>query len=74
MKPAKNKIFKALSFASQFGLLVALPLVAGIALGAWADGKFQTGPILTLFGATLGFGISVFGAFRLLLPFIKNDD
>ena len=48
----------ALATSAQGGLLIALPVVAGLALGYWLDGRFGTLPwitlVLTLVGALLG--------------------
>jgi F0F1-type ATP synthase assembly protein I len=48
----------ALATSAQGGLLIALPVVAGLALGYWLDGRFGTLPwitlVLTLIGALLG--------------------
>jgi len=48
----------ALATSAQGGLMVALPVVIGLALGYWLDSQFGTLPwitlVLTLIGAMLG--------------------
>ena len=47
-----------LAMAAQGGLMIALPVLGGLALGYWLDKQLNTLPwlslILTLIGATIG--------------------
>lgn len=47
-----------LAMAAQGGLMIALPVLGGLALGYWLDNQLNTLPwlslILTLVGATVG--------------------
>ena len=47
-----------LAMAAQGGLMVAFPVLAGLALGFWLDTRFGTLPwislVLTLIGGTVG--------------------
>ncbi len=44
----------------QFALTVGLLFYAGF----WADGRWGTGPFLTIFGTFAGFGIGFFHLYR----------
>lgn len=47
-----------LAMGAQGGLMVALPVLAGLAVGFWLDNQFDTLPwisiVLTLIGTTVG--------------------
>ncbi len=44
----KFAIIKNLALVTQLGLSMALPIVAGVYLGSWLDGYFDTQPILLI--------------------------
>ena len=46
---------------SELGFVIAIPIVGGVFLGRWLDGKFDTNPMLTVIGVVLGVMVS-FGA------------
>ncbi len=48
MAPKKFGIVKNLALVTQLGLLMALPIVAGVYIGSWLDGYFGTQPILLI--------------------------
>ncbi len=53
-------------FAWAFGYTLALPLVGGVLLGHWLDGRLGTGPWLLVAGLLLGIGVSSFAVVRQL--------
>ena len=48
------------------GWMVVLSLVGGIAGGAWLDGRFGTGPIMTIIGLALGLALAFVAARSLI--------
>ncbi len=52
--------------AYQGALEAVLALVIMPVLGAWADSRFETGPVLFLLGLAIGFGSFVLRLVRLL--------
>lgn len=53
-------------FAWDLGYTLALPLVGGVLLGHWLDGRLGTGPWLLVAGLLLGIGVSSFAVVRQL--------
>ncbi len=65
VRPDKFGFLKNLALVTQLGLSMALPLVAGVYIGAKLDNYFNTGPILLLL-CLLIFGVGSFmNMFRL---------
>ena len=48
------------------GWVVVLSLVGGIAGGIWLDGRFGTGPLLTIVGLAMGLALAVIAARSLI--------
>lgn len=54
------------------GWFLGLSILGGVLGGMWLDSKFNTRPILLLVGLALGVLIAFWGAYRMLLPIIRN--
>ncbi len=54
------------------GWFLGLSILAGVLGGMWLDSKFNTKPILLLVGLVLGVLVAFWGAYRMLLPLIRN--
>jgi len=70
--PKKNNIFYLLSFASQLGLIIAIPLVGFFLLGVFLDKKLGTLPWLSLLFSILGFVFVVFEVRSYIVPILKE--
>ena len=56
------------------GFYIGFCIVAGIVVGLWIDGKFDTRPIFTIVGLMLGLISAFWGVYRMLLPLLNNKD
>lgn len=48
------------------GWYFAVCVVGGVWLGRWLDGRFDTGPILSLVGTFGGLALALYGGYRTL--------
>jgi ATP synthase protein I len=55
------------------GFFIGISIVGGTFAGLWLDGKFNTSPIFILLGLFLGLVVAVYGVYRMIIPFIKNN-
>jgi ATP synthase protein I len=55
------------------GFYIVACILGGVWLGLWLDGKFNTAPILLLIGLLLGLIAAFGGVFRMLVPFMKDN-
>jgi len=62
---SREEIFRPLALVIQLGLMAVGPVVIGLFLGLWIDGRLQTRPWITLFLAALGATVGLLGAYRL---------
>ncbi len=51
----------------NLGFGLAVPIILGAALGHWLDGRWQTGPALTLVGCILGMVVGFYNFFKVAL-------
>lgn len=63
MKKLSKNILENLTLITQLGLMMLVPIVGGVLLGAWLDSKWGTSPWLLILGVILG----VASAFRNLM-------
>lgn len=54
MQKDRNEFFQGLGTAASIGWYLLSSVVAGIALGRWADGYFDSQPWATIIGIVLG--------------------
>jgi ATP synthase protein I len=54
------------------GWYIAICIIIGVVAGIWLDGKVNTKPIFSVFGLIVGLATGIYGAYRMLLPFIKK--
>jgi F0F1-type ATP synthase assembly protein I len=47
-------------------------IILGILGGLWLDTKFDTSPVLVIFGLILGLTVAFYGIYRMLLPLIRE--
>ena len=48
-----------LARASIIGMEISIPVIVGLVLGHWADGRFGTSPWLTLLGIVAGTAVAL---------------
>lgn len=54
------------------GWYIVIALVAGVALGVWADRLVNTNVLFTLIGLFMGLVVATFGAYRMLMSIMRN--
>ena len=69
MKNGGQKEARALDIAFTLGYTIVLPLIGGVLLGIWLDGKFKSSPILLLASVLM----SIFLPTALLVVRVKKD-
>ena len=58
-------ILRSLTLVTRLGLMAVSPVLIGLFLGLWLDGRLQTRPWVTLFLTALGILIGLVGVYRL---------
>jgi F0F1-type ATP synthase assembly protein I len=54
-------------------LFLATSVVVPTLIGRWADGRFGTEPVLTLLGLVLGLAGGLYGSYRQLQDFLRQQ-
>jgi predicted F0F1-ATPase subunit len=65
-KRPDSSTWAALALLGQVGLLIVLPMLAGIGIGLFIDHQLHSTPIATLIGLLLGLAVGVYGVYRLV--------
>jgi hypothetical protein len=60
------RAYQAVGLLSQLGLVIAIPLVAGVLGGVWADRQFGLAPAGVLVGVFGGLAVGIYGAWQIL--------
>ena len=55
------------------GWYIGVCIGGGVWLGVWLDGKWDTGPLLTLAGLALGLGLAGWGVYHEVAPLMGKD-
>ena len=58
-------ILRSLTLVTRLGLMAVSPVLIGLFLGLWIDGRLQTRPWVTLFLTALGILVGLVGVYRL---------
>ena len=58
-------ILRSLTLVTRLGLMAVSPVLIGLFLGLWLDGRLQTRPWVTLFLTALGILVGLVGVYRL---------
>jgi len=66
------RIFYALSLAWQLGFIIAIPIGGFLLLGFFLDEFFETKPLFLIGGFLIGFAITLYEVYHMLLPLIKQ--
>lgn len=54
------------------GFFIGGSIALGVFAGLWADGKFNTKPILVIVGLLLGIIVAFYGVYQMLLPLVRS--
>ena len=71
---SNSKLFDALSFALGLGFGVAVPIGGFIFLGYLGDRFLGTRPLFLIVGAVAGLSVSLYMAYRSLIPLMNNKE
>lgn len=63
---SKNSAFYAFALYGASGIQLAVSVVAGLAVGNWLDGKWNTSPWMALIGVILGTAGGIWNLIRIL--------
>ena len=65
-------VWGSLGLMGALGLVIAIPLALGSFLGNYLDDVTHTNSVYLLLGLLLGLIVGIYGAYRLLAPFLKR--
>ena len=73
LKPDKRQLLRGFWFLFNVGWYVALSMIVPTVIGLWLDApeRFNSRPLCTLIGFTLGTTVAAYGLYRMLRQFIK---
>ena len=60
-------VWTAAALLGQLGLVVSIPIIGGVALGAWGMRHWGGGPWMVVVGIVLGIALGAYGAVRIVL-------
>lgn len=75
MRMKKNEppsVWGSLGLMGALGLVIAIPIALGAIGGRYLDGIVHTNNVFLLLGLLLGLIMGIYGAYRLLAPFLKR--
>ena len=65
-------VWASLALVGELGFVIAIPIALGSILGNYLDGLTHTNTVFLLLGLLLGLMSGIYGAYRLLAPFLKR--
>jgi len=65
-------VWGSLGLMGALGLVIAIPIALGAIGGRYLDGIAHTNDVFLLLGLLLGLILGIYGAYRLLAPFLKR--
>ena len=65
-------VWGSLGLMGALGLVIAIPIALGAIGGRYLDGIAHTNDVFLLLGLLLGLTLGIYGAYRLLAPFLKR--
>jgi len=71
-KKEPPSVWASLALVGELGFVIAIPIALGSILGNYLDGLTHTKDVYLLLGLLLGLVIGIYGAYRLLAPFLKR--
>lgn len=73
LKKVDFNALKPLALLSHFGLIIVLPLIAGVALGAWIDDKLGTRPLFLILCLILFLISAMANVYNTAMKLAKKD-
>lgn len=55
------------------GWCFVMPLVFGVLIGAWLDGRIGRAPLFVILGTLVGLAAGIYGSVRMLLRFLDQS-
>jgi ATP synthase protein I len=49
-----------------------MPIVIGVLLGNWLDGRIGRAPLFVILGLLIGLAVGIYGSVRMLLQFLEH--
>ncbi len=71
-KKEPPSVWGSLVLMGQFGFVIAIPIALGSILGNYLDGVTHMKSLFLILGLLLGLVTGIFGAYRVLAPFLKK--
>lgn len=76
--PHSSKVLYSLSFASQLGFIIVVPIIGFLLLGRYIDGLLGTAPLLLILGIIVGVIVTAYEVYHMIDSLIvfnkKNHD
>lgn len=72
-KKQPPSVWESLVLMGQFGFVIAIPIALGSILGNYLDGVTHMKSLFLILGLLLGLAAGIFGAYRVLAPFLKKN-
>lgn len=69
---SREKFIRSIGLVSELGFVISVPMVGGVLLGIWLDGKFSSSPKLTLSLLFLGVIIGFINLITVITEFSKK--
>lgn len=68
----RRMLINAVRFTG-IGWSIAIPILLGIFVGKWLDGKTGTHPLFLLLGIVLGLALGLYAAGRMLFDLLRDN-
>jgi ATP synthase protein I len=65
-KESRSSALMSLALVGQLGVVVAAPIVGGVLIGRWLDGRLGGGGLILIAMILLGIVAGVYGAYSML--------
>lgn len=65
---------KNLSYLTQVAFVMLTPILLGVYIGNYLDGKFETSPWLLLLCIVLGVGTAFLNLYKFIMTIVKRDE
>lgn len=72
-KQKPPSVWESFALLGQLGFIIVIPMVLGYILGNYLDGVTHMKSLFLLLGLLLGLVAGIFGAYRVLAPFLKKN-
>jgi ATP synthase protein I len=56
------------------GWYIGLSIIGGTLGGLWLDNKYDTRPVFIIAGLIIGMIVAFYGAYKMIIPLMKNNN